>query len=82
MSNCILKSLLYINNIFFTIACGPPPQIPNAILDPSGDSLLGSVRKYKCMTDYIATGPIEIGCIRGTGGPLWTSPEFQCISKY
>ncbi|XP_060590417.1 sushi, von Willebrand factor type A, EGF and pentraxin domain-containing protein 1-like [Ruditapes philippinarum] len=62
------------------IPCGPPPQIPNAIMDPTGDSLLGSIRTYKCMNKYIATGPIEVGCIRGTGGPIWTSPEFQCIT--
>ncbi|XP_045174634.2 sushi, von Willebrand factor type A, EGF and pentraxin domain-containing protein 1-like [Mercenaria mercenaria] len=62
------------------IPCNPPPHIPNTIMDPTGDNLLGSIRRYKCLDTHVATGPIEIGCVRGTGGPLWTSPEFICIT--
>ncbi|KAL4224587.1 integrin [Mactra antiquata] len=62
------------------VACIPPPILPNAILDPIGDTLIGSIRSYHCMEGFVPTGPIEVGCIKGTGGPLWTGSEFHCVA--
>ncbi|KAH3884214.1 hypothetical protein DPMN_008189, partial [Dreissena polymorpha] len=62
------------------VACIAPPLIQNAILDPLGDTLVGSVRRYQCMKGFVATGPIEVGCITSTGGPMWTAPENTCIT--
>lgn len=73
---------VFVNVDLIFSACTAPPVLPNAVLDPAGDTLIGSVRRYTCMKGYVPTGPIEVGCISGTGGPLWTAPEFQCVSEY
>ncbi|WAR01864.1 SVEP1-like protein [Mya arenaria] len=62
------------------VACTQPPVIPNTILDPVGDVLVGSVRTYQCLDKFVQTGSIQVGCITGNGGPMWTSPENVCIT--
>jgi len=61
------------------VPCDAPPLLPNTILLP-GETLVGTVRDYQCVEGFIPSGPIQMGCIKGPGGPIWTTPEFQCIT--
>ena len=66
------------------VACDEPLKIPpHTILDINSpkDTKLGTFRKYICQEGFIQTGPITMGCVAGPTGPMWTPPEFVCISK-
>lgn len=62
------------------VACTAPPVLPNAAVDSTGETLIGSIRTYSCMKGFVATGPIYVSCVSGPGSPVWTPAEFQCIA--